>query len=40
MDRIQLSQGLEALRGGSLLLTTKFPEISGTDSTDLRKKRG
>ena len=26
---------LEPLRGGSLLFTTKFPEISGTHFTDL-----
>ena len=32
---------LEPLRGGSLLFTTKFPEISGTHFTDLgRMKHG
>ena len=31
---------LEPLRGGSLLFTTKFPEISGTHFTDLRRMKG
>ena len=31
---------LEPLRGGSLLLTTKFPEIPGTHFIDLRRIKG
>ena len=31
---------LEPLRGGSLLFTTKSPEISGTHFTDLRRMKG
>ena len=31
---------LELLRGGSLLFTTKFPEISGTHFTNLRRMKG
>ena len=31
---------LEPLRGGSLLFTTKFPEIHGTHFTDLGKITG
>ena len=31
---------LESLRGGSLLFTTKFPEISGTRFIDLRRMKG
>ena len=31
---------LEPLRGVSLLFTSKFPEISGTHSTDLRRMKG
>ena len=31
---------LETLRGGSLLFTTKFPEILGTHFIDLRKMKG
>ena len=31
---------LEPLRGGSLLFATKFPEISGTHFTNLRRKKG
>ena len=31
---------LEPLRGGSLLFTTKFPEISGTHFTDLERMKG
>ena len=34
------ASGLEPLRGGSLLIITKFPEISGTHSTDLRRMKG
>ena len=31
---------LEPLRGGSLLFTNKFPEISGTHFTDLGRMKG
>ena len=31
---------LEPLRGGSLLFTTKYPEISGTHFTDLGRMKG
>ena len=31
---------LEPLQGGSLLFTTKFPEIPGTYFIDLRKMKG
>ena len=31
---------LQPLRGGSLLLTTKFPAISGTHFTDLGRMKG
>ena len=31
---------LELLRGGSLLFTTKFPEISGTHFTNLGRMKG
>ena len=31
---------LELLRGGSLLFTTKFPEIPGTHFTDLGRING
>ena len=31
---------LEPLRGGSLLLTTKFPEFPGTHFIDLRRMKG
>ena len=31
------SSRLEPLQGGSLLLTTKFPEIPGTHCIDLRR---
>ena len=31
---------LEPFRGGSLLFTTKFPEISGTHFIDLGKMKG
>ena len=31
---------LEPLRGGSLLFTTKFPEIPGTHFIDLRQMKG
>ena len=31
---------LELLRGGSLLFTTKFPEIPGTQFIDLERMKG
>ena len=31
---------LEPLRGGNLLFTTKFPDISGTHFTDLGRMKG
>ena len=31
---------LEPLRGGSLLFTTKFPEMSGTHFTDFGRMKG
>ena len=31
---------LESLQGGSLLFTTKFPEIPGTHFIDLRRIKG
>ena len=31
---------LESLRGGSLLFTTKFPDIPGTHLTDVRSMEG
>ena len=31
---------LEPLRGGSLLFTTKFPEVSGTHFIDLLRMKG
>ena len=31
---------LEALRGGSLVFTTKFPEIPSTHFIDLRRMKG
>ena len=31
---------LESLRGGSLLFTTKFPEIPGTHFIDLGRMKG
>ena len=31
---------LEPLRGGSLLFTSKFPEIAGTHFTDLGRMKG
>ena len=31
---------LQPLRGGSLLFTTKFPEISGTHFIDLERMKG
>ena len=37
MDGVQL---LEPIRGGSLLFTTKFPEIPGTHFIDLRRMKG
>ena len=35
-----ISNPLEPLRGGSLLFTTKFPEIPGTHFTDLGRMKG
>ena len=32
--------GVEQLRGNSLLFTTKFPEIPGTHFIDLRRMKG
>ena len=40
MDGVQLPQGLEPLRGGSLLFTTKFPEVPGTHSINLGRMKG
>ena len=34
------ASSLEPLRGGSLLFTTKFPEIPGTHFIDLRRMNG
>ena len=34
------ASGLEPLQGGSLLVTTKFPEISGTHFTNLGRVKG
>ena len=31
---------LQPLQGGSLLFTTKSPEISGTDFADLQRMKG
>ena len=35
-----LTSRLESLRGGSLLFTTNFPEIPGTNFIKLRKMKG
>ena len=35
-----ITSRLEPRRGGSLLFTTKFPKISGTHFTDLRRMKG
>ena len=41
MDGVQLDyKTTEPLRGGSLLFTTKFPEIPGTRSINLGKMKG
>ena len=40
MDGLQFPQGLESLQGGSLLFTTKFPEILGTLFNYLGKMKG
>ena len=40
MDGFQLPQSTELLKGGSLLFTTTFPEISGADMIDLKKMNG
>ena len=37
---VSTASRLEPLRGGSLLFTTNFPEISGTYFTDLRRMKG
>ena len=34
------ASGLEPLRGGSLLFSTKFPEIPGTHFIDLGRRKG
>ena len=34
------SKATEPLRGGSLLITTNFPEIPGTHLIDLRRIKG
>ena len=39
IDGVQLPR-LEPLRGGSLLFTTKFPEITGTHFIDLGRMKG
>ena len=35
LNGVQLPQRLEPLQGGSLLFTSKFPEIPGTHFIDL-----
>ena len=40
MDGVQLASRLEPLWGGSLLFTTKFPEITGTHFIDLGRMKG
>ena len=35
-----IASRLEPLRGGSLLFTTKSPEIAGTHFTTLRRMKG
>ena len=41
MDGVQLDyKTTEPLQGGSLLFTTKFPEIPGTRSINLGKMKG
>ena len=35
-----IASKLEPLRGGSLLFTTNFPEIPGTQFIDLRRMKG
>ena len=37
---VSTASRLEPLRGGSLLFTTKFPEIPGTHFIDLRRMKG
>ena len=37
---VSTASRLEPLRGGSLLFTTKFPEISGTHFTNLGRMKG
>ena len=38
--RVSTASRLEPLRGGSLLFTTKFPEIPGTHFIDLGRMKG
>ena len=40
MDEVQLPQGYRAIQWGSLLFTTKFPEISGSHLIDLGRIKG
>ena len=40
MDGVQLLKATAPLREGSLLFTTKFPEIPDTHLIDLRKMKG
>ena len=37
--RVSTASRLEPLRGGSLLFTAKFPEISGTHFIDLERRK-
>ena len=37
---VQLPQATEPLQGGSLIFTTKFPEIPGTHLIDLGRMKG
>ena len=39
-EKSSTASRLGLLRGGSLLLTTKFPEIPGNNFIDLRKMKG
>ena len=39
-ERGSTASRLEPLRGGSLLFTTKFPEIPGTHLIDLERMKG
>ena len=40
VDRVQLPQATEALRGDSLLFTIKFPEIPGTRLISFGRMKG